>query len=82
VTPPTGYKRIRVHVVYDVKDDGRHKATRCRLVPVADGYLTDIPLDSVYSGIVSLREFRLILLLAELNGLQLIAAGPKLGERE
>jgi len=46
---PTGYKKIRVHFVFDVKHDGRHKA---RLV--ADGHLTDIPLDSVYSGVVSL----------------------------
>ena len=29
---PTGYKNIRVHLIYDVKHDGRHKA---RLV--ADG---------------------------------------------
>jgi hypothetical protein len=49
VTLPTRYKRIRIPIVYDVKYDGRHKA---RLV--ADGHLTDIPLDSVYSGIVSL----------------------------
>ena len=33
---PEGYKRIRVHFVFDVKHDGRHKA---RLV--ADGHLTD-----------------------------------------
>jgi hypothetical protein len=46
---PEGYKRIRVHLVYDCKHDGRHKA---RLV--ADGHLTDIPLESVYSGVVSL----------------------------
>jgi hypothetical protein len=59
VTPPPGFKRIRVHIVYDVKHDGRHKA---RLV--ADGHLTDIPLDSVYSGVISLRGFRLILFLA------------------
>jgi hypothetical protein len=52
---PAGYKRIKVHIVYDVKHDGRHKA---RLV--ADGHLTDIPLDSVYSGLVSLRGFRLV----------------------
>jgi hypothetical protein len=49
VTPPTGSKKIRVDIVYDVKLDGSRKA---RLV--ADGHLTDIPLDSVYSGIVSL----------------------------
>jgi hypothetical protein len=62
VSPPAGFKRIRVHIVYDVKHNGRHKA---RLV--ADGHLTDIPLDSVYSGAVSLRGFRLVLFLAELK---------------
>ena len=65
---PSGYKKIRVHLVFDVKHDGRHKA---RLV--ADGHLTDIPLDSVYSGVVSLRGFRLVVFLAELNQLQLWA---------
>jgi hypothetical protein len=65
VNPPSGYKKIRVHLVYDVKHDVRRKA---RLV--ADGHLTDIPLDSVYSGVMSLRGFRLILFLAELNNLQ------------
>ena len=45
----TGYKRIRTHLVFDVKHDGRHKA---RIV--ADGHLTDVPLSSVYSGVVSL----------------------------
>jgi hypothetical protein len=49
VNPPSGYKKIRVHLVYDVKHDGRHKASL-----VADGHLTDIPLDSVYSGVISL----------------------------
>ena len=62
---PTGYKRIRVHFVFDVKHDGRHKA---RLV--ADGHLTDVPLSSVYSGVVSLRGIRIVLFLAELNGLE------------
>ena len=63
---PEGYKNICVHLVYDVKHDGRHRA---RLV--ADGHLTDIPVDSVYSGVVSLRGFRLLLFLAELNGLKI-----------
>ncbi len=44
-----GYKKIRTHLIYAVKHDGRHKARM-----VADGHLTDIPLDSVYSGVVSL----------------------------
>jgi Reverse transcriptase (RNA-dependent DNA polymerase) len=93
---PVGYKKIRVHLIFDVKHDGRHKA---RLV--ADGHLTDIPLESVYSGVVSLRRFRIVLFLAELNKLELwatdignayleaftsekvyIIAGPEFGEHE
>jgi hypothetical protein len=65
---PSGYKKIRVHFVFDVKHDGRHKA---RLV--ADGHLTAVPFESVYSGVVSLRGFRLVLFLAELNKLELWA---------
>ena len=65
-TIPAGYKKIRVHFVFDVKHDGRHKA---RLV--ADGHLTDVPTDSVYSGVVSLRGLRLVTFIAELNKLQL-----------
>ena len=37
---------------------------------VADGHLTDIPVDSVYSGVVSLRGLRIMLFLAELNQLE------------
>ena len=64
--PPDGYKKIRVRMIYDVKHDGRHKA---RLV--AGGHLTDIPLESVYSGVVSLRGLRLVVFLAEHNDLEL-----------
>ncbi len=63
--PPDDFKKIRVHLIFAVKHDGRHKA-RC----VADGHLTDIPLDSVYSGVVSLRGLRTLIFLAELNGLK------------
>ena len=52
--PPTGYHRIKVHLVFDVKCDGRHKA---RLV--ADGHLTPEPIENIYSGVVSLRNLRL-----------------------
>jgi hypothetical protein len=46
---PSGYKKIRYQMIYDVKHDGHHKA---RLV--AGGHLTDPNTESVYSGVVSL----------------------------
>ena len=71
-----GYMKIRVHLIFDIKHDGRHRAQL-----VADEHLTDIPLDSGYSGVVSLRGFCLILFLAELNHLKLwamyIGSAPK-----
>ena len=63
--PGPDYKRINVHLVYAVKHDGRHKA---RLV--AGGHLTETPIDSVYSSVVSLRGIRLLTFIAELNGLE------------
>jgi hypothetical protein len=65
---PTGYRKIRVHFVFAVKHDGRHKA---RLV--ADGHLTEAPLESVYSGVVSLQGIRILVFLAKLNKLELWA---------
>jgi hypothetical protein len=62
---PKGFKKIQVHLIYDVKHNGRHKA---RLV--ADGHLNNIPVDSFYSGVVTLRGLRLLIFLAELNHLQ------------
>ena len=65
---PQGYKKIRTHLIYAVKHDGRHKARM-----VADGHLTDIPVESVYSGVVSLRGLRIVMFLAELNDLDTCA---------
>jgi hypothetical protein len=62
--PGEDFKKIRVHLIYACKHDGRHKA---RLV--ADGNLTEIPVNSVYSGVVSLKSLRTVLFLAELNAL-------------
>ena len=94
--PGPGYKKIRCHLVYAVKHDGRHKA---RLV--AGGHLTDTPIDSVYSSVVSLRGIRLLTFLVENNGCDVYAtdignaylesytkekvfiiAGPEFGDRE
>jgi hypothetical protein len=60
--PPDEYKKIRVHLTITAKHDGRH---RSRLV--ADGHLNDVPLVSIYSGVVALRCLRLLVFLAELN---------------
>ena len=94
--PGPGYKKIRVHIVYAVKHDGRRKS---RLV--AGGHLTDTPIDSVYSSVVSLRGIRILTFISELNDLEIwstdignaylesftqekvyIIAGPEFGDRE
>ena len=62
---PKDYKKIHAHFVFDLKHNNRCKA---RLV--ADVHLTDVPLSSVYSSVVSLRGIRLVLFLAELNSLE------------
>ena len=62
--PPKGYKKVKVHLIYDIKYDIIHKA-RC----VADGHLTEIQLDSVYFGVVLLWRLCIMIFLAEINQL-------------
>ena len=52
------YHRIKIHLVFAVKFDGRHKA---RLV--ADGHLTPEPFENIYSGVGFLRNLRLVIFL-------------------
>ena len=62
----------RVHFVFDVKHCGKFKA---RLVAV--GHLTKEPkkpMETVYSGAVSLRNLKKAMFLAELNNLELWGA--------
>ena len=66
---PNGYQKIRVHLIFSVKHDGRHKA---RLV--AGGHLTPDPIESIYSGVVSIRSLRLVIFLAKLNNLEVWGA--------
>ena len=63
---PPGYQKIRVHFGFAVKHCGKFKG---RLV--ADSHLTKEPMESVYSGVVSLSRLRLVTFLAELNKLLL-----------
>ena len=64
--PPRGHKMIPIFFVYDVKEDFRLKARMA-----AGGHVLPPPLESVCSGVVSLRSIRLICFIAELNGLDL-----------
>ena len=66
MNPPKRYHKIKVHLVFAVKFDGRHKA---RLV--ADGHLTPGPAENIYSGVVSLRNLRLVIFLGKLNNLDI-----------
>ena len=66
---PKGHQKIRVHFVFDVKHCGKFKAR-----PVAVGHLTKEPMETVYSGVVSIRNLRLAMFLAELNNLELWGA--------
>ena len=68
-THPPGHLKIRCRMIYTIKHDGRHKARF-----VAGGHLTPEPENSVYSGVVSHRSLRIIILAAELNGLELLGA--------
>jgi hypothetical protein len=63
---PEGYKKIPVHFVYACKHCGWRKA---RLV--AGGHRTEVPIDSVYSGVVSLLGIHTVIFLAELNDREL-----------
>ena len=55
--------------VFTVKFDGRHKETL-----VADGHLTPEPVESIYSGDVSLRNLMLVIFLGNLNNLDIWGA--------
>ena len=62
---PNDYKKARVHFVFDVSGDGRHKA----MLAICDDF-TEMQLSSAHSGEVSLGGIRLVLFYAELNGLE------------
>eukprot|EP00957_Ditylum_brightwellii_P063775 4839257-Ditylum_brightwellii.AAC.1 len=62
VKKPKDRVMICVHLVYNVKEDGRHKA---RLV--VGGCMAGPNIDTYYSSVVSLRAMRMRIFLAELN---------------
>lgn len=59
-----GFKKIRVHLICAVKHDRRHNS---RLVAI--GHLANVPLESVYARVVSIRGLTICILIAELNNM-------------
>ena len=69
INAPPGYQKVRVHHIFAIKYDGRHKT---RLV--ADGHLTPELVESIHSGVVSSKNWRLVIFLGKLNNLELWGA--------
>ena len=67
---PPGYQQIKCHMIFDVKmgENFRHKARF-----VAGGHTTETPRLLTYSPVVSRDLIRIVLLIAALNGLQVMA---------
>ena len=66
---PKDHKYVPVQFVFDNKFDGRRKG---RLV--ACGNLTNPDISDIYSGVVSIESVRWLFVIADLNGLEVIAA--------
>ena len=67
--PPSGHTYVPVHLCFDVKSD-----LRCKVHLVAGGNWTDPPDSDIYSGVVLIDSIRTAFLVAELNGLKVMAA--------
>jgi hypothetical protein len=67
---PIGYKHITCHLIFDVKMVGLVQKARF----VAVGHLTDPPVESVYSSVVTRESVRIMFLIAALNDLDILGA--------
>jgi hypothetical protein len=67
---PVGYQRIDCNMIFDIKlsENFRRKARF-----VAGGHTTDVPTILTYSSVVSRDSVRIALLIAALNGLQIMS---------
>ena len=65
-----GYKKIHIHLVYDVNNYGHHNA---RLVSYR--YITDIPAGIVYFAVVSFRVIQILEFLSEINKMEIWDTG-------
>ena len=67
---PIGYKHITCHMIFEIKMVGLVRKARY----VAGGHLTDPPVDSVYSSVVTRESVRILFTIAALNDLDVIGA--------
>ena len=67
---PIGHSKINVHLIFDVKL-GENYRRKARLV--AGGHVLDAPSSATYSSVVSRDSVRIALLVAALNGLDILA---------
>lgn len=72
VTPPDKYKKITGFLVFDVKHNVHFKACY-----ITGGHLTEIPVNSIYFGVILLRGLNIVSFLSELNDLSLWATDMK-----
>jgi len=71
---PKGYKKIRVHMIFDVKlEEGFRRKARL----VADGQMLDSPRSMTYASVVSRDTVRIALTLAALNGCDVLVGDVK-----
>ena len=66
--PPVGFKEITCHLIFDIKLDMTRKPRY-----VAGGHLTEVPTYMTYSSVVSRDTVLIGLLVADLNGLNILA---------
>jgi len=67
---PVGYKHITCHMIFEIKMVGLVRKARY----VAGGHLTDPPVDSVYSSVITRESVRILFTIAALNDLDVLRA--------
>ena len=67
---PPGYQFVNCHVSFDIK---MSKVFRRKARVVSGGHITEEPASLTYSSIVSRDSVRIALMIADLNGLKVLA---------
>lgn len=70
VVIPVGYKRIRIHWIFDIKMSNLQRKD----LLVANGNETEPPKDTTFSSVVSRESVRIFFLLEELNNVNILSA--------